>query len=160
MRILTIGGYGFDEHSFFNALERAGVDTFVDTRQRRGLRGARYAFLNSARLQKALRERGVRYVHLRELAPTQAIRDLQREDDSSTGLGKRDRSRLSSRFVEAYKKQVLEPFEVGSFHAAVGSEAQVVALFCVERLPEACHRSLVAEHLGQELSTSVGHITP
>ncbi len=48
MRIVTIGGYGFTEDAFINALKGAGVDAFVDIRQRRGMRGSKYAFLNSA----------------------------------------------------------------------------------------------------------------
>lgn len=160
MRILTIGGYGFDEHTFLGALKRAGVDTFADVRQRRGLRGKRYSFLNSARLQKALSEVGVRYVHLRELAPAHAIRDLQRQADSSSGTAKRDRTRLSPQFVEAYNRQVLSGFDLAAFYAAIDRDARAVVFFCVEGHPEACHRSIVAEHFGKLLSTSVEHLKP
>ena len=37
--IVTIGVYGFTEVDFFHALRQAGVDTFVDIRGRRGVRG-------------------------------------------------------------------------------------------------------------------------
>ena len=56
MKFVTIGVYGSDEATFFEALQRAGVDTFCDIRWRRGVRGAKYAFANSARLQKRLAE--------------------------------------------------------------------------------------------------------
>ncbi|MFN2179799.1 MAG: hypothetical protein ACK2UV_09955, partial [Candidatus Promineifilaceae bacterium] len=56
--IVTIGVYGFDETTFFQALKDAGVDTFCDIRRRRGVRGSRYAFANSKRLQKRLAELG------------------------------------------------------------------------------------------------------
>jgi hypothetical protein len=42
-RLLTIGAYGFGPDEFFSALENAGADVFLDIRQRRGLRGSRYA---------------------------------------------------------------------------------------------------------------------
>jgi len=35
-----------------------------------------------------------------------------------------------------------------------------VALFCVEREPAACHRSLLAERLGKDLGIEVEHIIP
>ena len=43
-KIVTIGVYGFDETGFFRALQDAEVDTFCDIRDRRGVRGATYAF--------------------------------------------------------------------------------------------------------------------
>jgi uncharacterized protein (DUF488 family) len=160
MRLVTIGGYGFDEPGFLAALQRANVDTFVDVRQRRGLRGSQYAFLNSSRLQRALTGVGIRYIHLRELAPTQAVRDVQKRRDSETDTGKRSRQSLSPEFVHAYRTEVLDGFDVSAFHRAVGDDAQVVALFCVEGIPEACHRSLVAERLAQTSAVEVEHIRP
>ena len=53
-RVLTIGAYGFEPEEFFRALEAAGVDVFLDIRQRRGLRGSRYAFANVSRLRAEL----------------------------------------------------------------------------------------------------------
>ena len=160
MRLVTIGGYGFDELRFITALLAADVDTFVDVRQRRGLRGQRYAFLNSRRLQSLLVETGIRYLHAHDLAPTQAIRDLQKKRDVETGTRKRTRTRLSSEFVEAYKSEVLDNFDVTTFRSAVGRDTHVVALFCVEGQPEACHRSLAAEWLGQRFDIRVQHIRP
>ena len=80
-KIVTIGVYGFDESSFFEALREADVDTFCDIRARRGLRGATYAFANSQRLQERLAELGIRYIHRKDLAPTRAARDRQAQTD-------------------------------------------------------------------------------
>ncbi len=55
-RIVTIGVYGFEEEEFFAALANARVDLFCDVRRRRGVRGARYAFANSQRLQAPRRD--------------------------------------------------------------------------------------------------------
>lgn len=38
--IVTIGVYGFDEQSFFQALQDAQIDTLCDIRARRGVRGS------------------------------------------------------------------------------------------------------------------------
>jgi hypothetical protein len=67
-KIVTIGVYGFDQESFFQALLNAKVDTFCDLRMRRGMRGSTYEFVNSSSLQKRLDELGIRYLHLKELA--------------------------------------------------------------------------------------------
>jgi putative nucleic acid modification protein with dual OB domain len=57
-KIVTIGAYGFDKESFFQALLDAKVDTFCDLRMRRGMRGSTYAFVNSSSLQSRLGELG------------------------------------------------------------------------------------------------------
>ena len=36
----------------------------------------------------------------------------------------------------------------------------LAARFCVERDPEACHRSIVAERLANDHGVSVGHLLP
>ncbi len=53
-KIVTIGAIGYSAEAFFRALQQAGVDTFVDVRRRRAVRGADYAFANSQRLQARL----------------------------------------------------------------------------------------------------------
>src|SRR5262249_4648265 len=40
------------------------------------------------------------------------------------------------------------------------AEPQVVALFCVELEPAACHRSLLAARLQQDLNVEVVHLKP
>ena len=47
--VLTIGAYGWDAETFFDALVRERVGVFCDLRRRRGVRGPEYAFANSAR---------------------------------------------------------------------------------------------------------------
>ena len=81
IKIVTIGVYGFDESSFFDALCKAEVDTFCDIRSRRGVRGATYAFANSARLQARLSELGIRYLYRKDLGPTKTVRDKQAAAD-------------------------------------------------------------------------------
>lgn len=146
MRILTIGGYGFTEQSFIAALQRSHVDVFIDVRQRRGMRGAKYAFLNSKRLQELLSHLGIQYVYAQGLAPTSAVRDAQKADDRAVGTAKRDRAHLSSVFIQEYRAYISESFDPAPLRDQL-KDAKVVVLFCVEGPPAACHRSLAAEYL-------------
>ncbi len=157
-KIVTIGVYGLTEDEFFCQLRRAHVDTFCDIRARRGMRGSRYAFANSTRLQDRLREMDIRYVHRKDLAPTDRIRATQRQADQHTGVTKQRREQLSQEFVQSYLSQVLGEFKPEEFLKSCCDGARVVALFCVERSPQACHRSLVADRLRAQLGVEVEHI--
>jgi uncharacterized protein (DUF488 family) len=99
MKIVTIGVYGFSESAFFDALIRAKVDLFCDIRARRGVRGPQYTFANSANLQKRLHKLGIRYIHLKELAPSGEVRQLQDEIDKQQLVPKRQRATLSDSFI-------------------------------------------------------------
>ncbi len=162
MKLVTIGVYGFCEATFFEALQRAGVDTLCDIRWRRGVRGAEYAFANSARLQKRLAELGIRYFHFRELAPTPELRRRQAEADAAQRTAKRQRRTLSEAFVADYRQERLTGFDSRKFLEQLGSQAQTVALLCVEREPGACHRSILAERLSQDpgAAVEITHLAP
>ena len=158
-KIVTIGVYGFDEDSFFEALRKVKVDTFCDIRNRRGVRGSTYAFANNLRLQARLAELGIRYLY-QDLAPTKAVRDRQAAADRTTKTTKRKRTALGEAFITAYRTECLAGFDPHSLLDDLGEDAQVVALFCVEKDPEACHRSLVADKLAKELKLEVEDILP
>jgi uncharacterized protein (DUF488 family) len=164
LRVVTIGVYGFGEAAFFHALRKVNVDTFCDIRQRRGVRGAAYTFANSQRLQARLADLGIRYIHRKDLAPSKAVRSVQDKADKASKTAKRQRTALSPQFAEAYRKEFLSGFDSARFISELSSETgvqiEVVALFCVEREPQACHRSLLAEHLQKELNVEVEHIVP
>lgn len=157
-RIVTIGVYGYEEEEFFAALAEARVDLFCDVRRRRGVRGARYTFANSQRLQARLAEMGVRYLHRQDLAPATEMRHAQDAVDKAQKIAKRKREVLSPEFIAVYREQVLADFNSQAFIESLPPSAQVVALFCVERAPEACHRSLLAEKLAHDLGLEVEHI--
>mgnify|MGYP002715700431 CR=1 FL=1 len=161
MNILTIGGYGFDEKSFEEAIKCSGVDTFIDIRQRRGVRGKRYSFLNSSHLQKLLASIGVKYIHVLDLAPTADVRATQMEEDRKSGTAKRDRTHLSAAFTDRYRAEVLSGFNLESLKQLL-RDSRVVILFCVEEHPKACHRLIAAEYLVSALGISepVEHLTP
>ena len=159
-KIVTIGVYGFDKDSFFEALCKAQVDTFCDIRSRRGVRGPAYAFANSLRLQTRLAELGIRYLYRKDLAPTQVVRDRQVAADKATKTAKRKRTVLGEEFITAYNTECLTSFDPHSLLADLEEGTQVVALFCVEKNPEACHRSLVADKLMKVLNLEVEDILP
>jgi uncharacterized protein (DUF488 family) len=125
----------------------------VDVRQRRGVRGREYAWANAARLQAALDGAGFVYTHRLDLAPTTELRRLQYREDEAVGVGKRTRERLAPEFVRRYADEILAGADLASIPA--GS-----ALLCVERDPEACHRSLIVERLVAELRLEVDHLRP
>jgi uncharacterized protein (DUF488 family) len=156
-RIVTIGVYGFSEQEFFTALQAARVDLFCDIRRRRGVRGAQYAFANSQRLQARLAELGISYRHWPELAPSANTRQVQYDVDKTTKTAKRQRTALDPAFVAVYRRECLDDFSPQTFLASLPTQTRVIAFFCVERAPEACHRSLVAEQFAA-LGLEVEHI--
>ncbi|MCP4359512.1 MAG: DUF488 domain-containing protein [Chloroflexi bacterium] len=160
IKFVTIGVYGATEEMFFQVLQKADIDTFCDIRQRRGVRGAKYAFVNSKRLQAKLAELGICYLHRKDLAPTTAVRQRQKEADKANKTAKRQRTTLGQIFIAAYDEEILANFEPQSLLDDLKSDAQTVALFCVEREPAACHRSLVANKLRKELGVTIEHIVP
>jgi uncharacterized protein (DUF488 family) len=160
VRVCTIGVYGADSRTFFDALETAGVDAFLDIRRRRAVRGARYAFANAGRLTAELGARGIAYRHILELAPSRELLALQHAADDRAKQLKSERTVLAPQYVERYVRDVLDRYDFSSlarelraFHAPV--------LFCIERIPQACHRSLVAPRLATALATDdVVHLIP
>jgi hypothetical protein len=160
LQIITLGVYGTTETGFFAALRQAGVDTFCDIRARRGVRGADYAFANSQRLQTNLAELGIRYLHFKDLAPSQALRKQQAAADAAARIAKRQRAELSESFVHGYGEEVMRAFDSRKFIERLGPDARVVALFCVERAAGACHRSLLAARLQRDLGLAVVHLMP
>lgn len=159
-RIITIGAIGYTAETFFQALREADVDTFVDVRRRRAVRGREYAFANSQRLQGRLAELGIRYRHRPDLAPPDTARARQAAADKASGVAKRKRTELSPLFVEIYEREVLDHFDPQSLLDTLPPDSEVVALMCVEREPAACHRSLLAERLRRALNVEVEHLIP
>jgi uncharacterized protein (DUF488 family) len=159
-KMVTIGAIGFTADAFFQALRDAGVDTFVDVRRRRAVRGREYAFANSQRLQARLAEMGIRYRHRIDLTPPDSAREQQAAADKAAGVARRKRTVLGPAFIEAYERDVLAVFDPQSLLDDLPDDARVAALMCVEREPAACHRSLLAERLHQTLGVAVEHITP
>jgi uncharacterized protein (DUF488 family) len=157
--VATIGVYDFTAELFLRRLREADVGQLLDVRQRRGVRGREYAWANSARLQAALAEAGIEYRHHKELAPTTELRQLQYREDDLRGVGKRSRRQLADEYRDRYVAEILDRADLESVVAALPSD-RAAALMCVERDPEACHRSLIAERLAAEHGVEVIHLRP
>jgi uncharacterized protein (DUF488 family) len=158
-KVLTVGVYGFDQAAFLAALADADVKLLLDVRQRRGVRGSEYAWANSARLQAALADAGIAYRHHKELAPTTELRQLQYAEDERRGVGKRSRAELAPEYRERYTQEILDQVDLEPIVDSLPADA-ATALLCVERDPEACHRSLIAERMATEHGVRIGHLQP
>lgn len=158
-KLYTIGVYGSTEETFFQALIDAEIDLFCDIRQRRGLRGKTYAYANSVYLQERLQVLGIAYLHEKALAPTASVREQQKLADTESGTAKRQREVLGDAFTQTYHEEILQPYNMTDFIKKV-DEYHNICFFCVERLPEACHRSLVALRLKELLNIQLIHLVP
>jgi uncharacterized protein (DUF488 family) len=127
-------------------------------RQRRGVRGSEYAWANARRLEAALEDAGIAYSHLPELAPTTEMRQLQYREDERRGEGKRSRTVLAPEYAHRYTEEVLDRVDLAPIVKFVGNNR--AALLCVERDPEACHRSLIAAELERDFGARVSHLKP
>jgi uncharacterized protein (DUF488 family) len=159
LRMATIGVYGFDRESFLLRLREVDVRLLLDVRQRRGVRGPEYAWANSRRLQAALADAGIAYEHHPELAPTTELRQLQYAEDARQRVGKRSRRELAAEYTRRYTTEILDRADLTSIVSALPSSG-TAALLCVERDPEACHRSLIAQRLTEQHHVMIEHLRP
>ena len=159
MEFYTIGVYNSTEKELFDKLIDNKIDTFCDIRQRRGVRGAKYSFVNSNRLQEKLNNLEIKYGYIPNLAPTSEIRELQKEIDLEKGELKRERQELGKVFIIEYKNRILKDFDFEQFFENLDQiGANRIALFCVEEHPEACHRSIVADKLLNNYNYKITHL--
>ena len=146
--IYTIGVYGLSEKEFFQKLIDNNIDAFCDIRLRRAVRGAQYAFANSQRLQNKLAGLSITYLHETGLAPTTEIIKLQDKFDKEHKIQRRKREELTDVFKAAYKNRILSKFDIRQFIKGLeNSGTKKLVLFCVEKSPNACHRSLVTDKI-------------
>lgn len=131
----------------------------LDIRQRRGVRGAQYAWANARRLQALLVDARIGYEHHPELAPTTELRQLQYRDDAQQGVGKRSRERLSPEYIRAYTEEILDHVPLEPLVQRLPVHG-IGALMCVEATAQACHRSLAAQRLAERFGFEVIDIEP
>ncbi len=163
--IFTSGVYSKTEDEFFQMLSENNIDILIDVRNRRGMRGATYAYANSNRLQQRLSVLGILYYHAKYISPTENIRILQKQDDLTSGTKKRQRTVMSDAFKNAYSKSILTDEALNHLMSEISGIAEEnqlksvnVCLLCVESLPTACHRKLLAEALSVKVKASIIHI--
>lgn len=156
LAIYTIGVYGSTFDSFFEKLVSSEIDTFIDIRRRRAVRGSKFSYVNSKKLQLTLKELNINYIHILDLAPTNAIRNLQKDADKKNNTKKRERNALGEVFINEYQAQILDQYNLDDLIDQLKQlKSQKVVLFCVEQAAQACHRSLVANKLKKNYSLSI-----
>ena len=166
MKVYTIGVYGTSEESFFRALRLRRIGIFVDIRQRRGMRNPRYKYANSNYLQARLGGMGIPYAYIPQLAPSPEMRQAQQAADKAINITKGDRTHLCAEYTRAFTEHMKD--QGYTLKALISqarrncgypsaSELENIALFCVERNPNACHRSLVASEM-ERYGADVVHI--
>jgi uncharacterized protein (DUF488 family) len=160
MRILTMGVYGYTEETFRRTLQAADIGAFVDTRRRRGVRGSQYSFANSQRLQETLKDLGIPYIHRLDLAPTPEMIRSQDVADHNAQIPRHERTRVTPEFRNAYEQDILRDFDPKELVASLGEGVNSVLVFCIEEVPEACHRSILAKRLHEDLGGTVEHLVP
>lgn len=156
MKFYTIGLYGSTEKSYFNKLLENKIDLFCDIRQRRGVRGKEYSYVNSNKLQKKLHDLKIEYLYIKELAPTKEIRDKQKQDDIEKNILKRDRNKLGDKFISDYNSYILNSFNFDELMKYFkDKDFENIVFFCVEKEAAACHRSLVASKLHKDFNQMI-----
>ena len=150
INVFTIGVYNSTEDSFFEKLTKSHIDMFCDIRQRRGVRGSLYRFVNSNYLQAKLKELSIKYMYIKELAPTSEIRQKQKDADKLNNETKKQRTSLGKVFVEEYNSQILAHFDMKNLLTNLEKAGvKNVVFFCVEEHASACHRSLIAKEISK-----------
>lgn len=157
--LTTIGVYGFTAETFLEKLTGQDIALLLDVRQRRGVRGPDYAWANATRLQQALAAANITYRHIKALAPTTELRQLQYQEDDRQGVGKRNRQKLAPNYITRYTREILAPFNLTTLIAELPNDT-TTAFLCVERDPEACHRSLIANRLHTEHNFPLTNLYP
>ena len=147
MKIFTIGVYNSSEQQFFDKLIANNIVNFCDIRRRRGVRGKKYSFVNSLRLQKKIMELDINYFHFLDLSPTNDIREAQKLEDKKKNVLKSKREHLGEVFSQLYQKNHLTIKNINHFNSLINIEFENTVLFCVEEKPQACHRYLFVQHL-------------
>ncbi len=154
INIYTIGVYNSTEEEFFNKILSNNIDLFCDIRQRRGVRGSLYKFVNSNYLQSKLQSLGIKYLYIKELAPTNEIRQKQKDADKINHETKKQRTQLGEVFVSEYQRRILSKYNFKQLEELIKeAHAFNIVFFCVEEHASACHRSLVAQELCKILNT-------
>ncbi len=158
INIFTCGVYGSSEKEFFNKLLENKIDTFCDIRRRRAVRGSEYTFVNSEKLQMKLKKIGISYFHFLEFSPSLELMNIQKEMDIKSKINRRKRESLSEEFIKRFNEEKLKNFDSDKFINTLGKNAKNILFFCVEKNPEACHRSIVADKLSHSLKAVVVHL--
>lgn len=133
MKIFTIGFTKSSARHFFERLSRSGSRKIIDVRLNNVSQLAGFAKRDDLEFF-AEKISGIKYEHLRALAPEQAMLDRYRKQKGSWANYAED-------FLGLMRRRRIETLDQENFNGA--------CLLCSEDKPHHCHRRLVAEYLKQ-----------
>jgi uncharacterized protein (DUF488 family) len=144
--ITTIGYEDATVPRFQEALRQAGVEVLVDVRAVASSRRPGFA---KTKLAANAAEVGIDYVHLRGLG-------TPAEGRAAARAGRHDEMRAI--FLDHLQTTDAQA-ELHALADLVRSGRRV-CLLCLEADPAHCHRSIVAEALGEIVPVTIEHLTP
>lgn len=142
MTVFTIGYEGLDIDTFMSLLRQHGIETIVDIRE---LPLSRKRGFSKRALAQALDANGRGYMHIPALGCPKPVRDRYRADGDW------------KRYVRGFMKH-LDVQTSALEHLSGMTKSSNCALLCYEADFNFCHRSLVADALGQDYGVAVRHI--
>lgn len=145
-RVATIGYEAATVSGFLEALRAAGVDLLVDVRAVASSRRPGFA---KTRLAANLEGAGIDYLHLRGLGTPADGRAAARAGRHAE-MHRIFRAHLATPDAQAELAALADLVRAG----------RRVCLLCLEADPAHCHRTLVADALGELLPVRVEHLTP
>jgi uncharacterized protein (DUF488 family) len=143
--LATIGYEAAPLAKVIEALKAAGVEVLIDVR---AVAASRRAGFSKGILSATLQEAGVDYVHLRELGTPKEGRIAAR----------RGRTAEMRAIFEAHLAEPAAQIQLA--RAVEIARGRKSALLCFEADPRGCHRSIVAEHMGEAGDFRVEHLHP
>ena len=145
-RVGTVGYQASTVDSFLTALREAGIELVVDIR---AVASSRRPGFSKSRLAANLSEAGIGYLHLRGLGTPAEGRAAARAG----------RFGELKRIYHEHLTTLEAKSELAELTELVRS-GQRVCLLCFEHDPAHCHRSMVAEALGEQLPIHIDHLSP
>ena len=131
IQLFTIGYEGKDLATFLDCLEENAIDCLVDVRE---IAFSRKKGFSKTALSTALEDRGIRYVHTKELgSPTPLRKALKANGDYGTFFrGMEEHLGTEADSIERIYNRVTE---------------MKCCLMCYEKLAAMCHRKVVAKKI-------------
>lgn len=144
-KIWTIGYEKVGQADFVAALKAAKIKTLIDVRE---VANSRRAGFSKKSLAAALDEAGIAYVHMKPLGTPKAGREAARKGDNQTM-----RRIFEAKLVEPESRMALAET------AELAGKARA-CIMCLEHDWRDCHRTIVAEHLGEEFGSKAVNLSP
>lgn len=130
--IFTIGYEGAALEDFLKTLSHVDIDVLVDVRD---VPASRKKGFSKSSLRDALKEVGIEYIHLKGLGDPKEGRDAARSGDME-------------KFKKIFSNHLKsEEAKLDMTKAIAIVQDKRACLLCFERMPDSCHRTIVAKKI-------------